>query len=169
MPGCSPSWLGGRAWGGQGPRGAAGITRPGFGRQVTECGPLPCSLPAALDSALLHSIETTIIDWSHQIRDVLNKDSAQPLLDGSNPLPRVEFDFWRTRLRNLGCIHEQVVPPAPPRPGATSPPCPGAPCSPSVLPPAALHARDHDHRRAEEGEELLLAGAQGCFQGRQCR
>ncbi|XP_019398323.1 PREDICTED: dynein heavy chain 17, axonemal [Crocodylus porosus] len=67
------------------------------------------SLPAALDSALLHSIETTIIDWSHQIRDVLNKDSAQPLLDGSNPLPRVEFDFWHTRLRNLECIYEQLL------------------------------------------------------------
>uniref|UniRef100_A0A8C3FY90 Dynein axonemal heavy chain 17 n=1 Tax=Chrysemys picta bellii TaxID=8478 RepID=A0A8C3FY90_CHRPI len=58
--------------------------------------------------SLLHAIETIIIDWSHQIRDVLSKDSAQPLLDGSNPLPKVEFEFWSSRLVNLQCIHEQV-------------------------------------------------------------
>uniref|UniRef100_A0A670I2K3 Dynein axonemal heavy chain 17 n=1 Tax=Podarcis muralis TaxID=64176 RepID=A0A670I2K3_PODMU len=57
---------------------------------------------------LLHSIETIIIDWSHQIRDILSKDSAQPLLDGLNPLPRVEFDFWHSRQVNLQCINEQV-------------------------------------------------------------
>ncbi|XP_034645210.1 dynein heavy chain 17, axonemal-like [Trachemys scripta elegans] len=67
-------------------------------------------LPAAMDSSLLHAIETIIIDWSHQIRDVLSKDSAQPLLDGSNPLPKVEFEFWSSRLVNLQCIHEQLSP-----------------------------------------------------------
>lgn len=66
------------------------------------------SLPATVDSSLLHSIETIIIDWSHQIRDILSKDSAQPLLDGLNPLPRVEFDFWYSRQVNLQCINEQV-------------------------------------------------------------
>uniref|UniRef100_A0A670I3P5 Dynein axonemal heavy chain 17 n=1 Tax=Podarcis muralis TaxID=64176 RepID=A0A670I3P5_PODMU len=65
-------------------------------------------LPRAVDSTLLHSIETIIIDWSHQIRDILSKDSAQPLLDGLNPLPRVEFDFWHSRQVNLQCINEQV-------------------------------------------------------------
>ncbi|KAM9001324.1 dynein axonemal heavy chain 17 [Sarcophilus harrisii] len=66
------------------------------------------SLPPSTDNALLHAIETIIIDWSHQIRDVLSKDSAQPLLDGLHPLPRVEFDFWHARLMNLNCIHEQL-------------------------------------------------------------
>uniref|UniRef100_A0A8D0H5U7 Dynein axonemal heavy chain 17 n=1 Tax=Sphenodon punctatus TaxID=8508 RepID=A0A8D0H5U7_SPHPU len=65
-------------------------------------------LPAAIDSSLLHSIETIIIDWSHQIRDVLSKDSAQPLLDGLNPLPRVEFEFWHDRQVNLQNINEQL-------------------------------------------------------------
>lgn len=65
-------------------------------------------IPSSLDNSLLHSIETIIIDWSHQIRDVLSKDSAQALLDGLHPLPRVEFEFWDTRLMNLQCIHEQV-------------------------------------------------------------
>uniref|UniRef100_G3TNR2 Dynein axonemal heavy chain 17 n=1 Tax=Loxodonta africana TaxID=9785 RepID=G3TNR2_LOXAF len=64
--------------------------------------------PRALDDSLLHAIETIIIDWSHQIRDVLSKDSAQALLDGLHPLPRVEFEFWDARLANLNCIHEQL-------------------------------------------------------------
>uniref|UniRef100_A0A803TIG4 Dynein axonemal heavy chain 17 n=1 Tax=Anolis carolinensis TaxID=28377 RepID=A0A803TIG4_ANOCA len=66
---------------------------------------------SSVDSALLHSIETIIIDWSHQIRDILSKDSAQPLLDGLNPLPRVEFDFWYSRQVNLECINSQVIKP----------------------------------------------------------
>ncbi|KAL4676954.1 hypothetical protein H8957_008548 [Semnopithecus entellus] len=65
-------------------------------------------IPSSLDNALLHAIETIIIDWSHQIRDVLSKDSAQALLDGLHPLPRVEFEFWDARLLNLKCIHEQL-------------------------------------------------------------
>lgn len=73
-------------------------------------------VPSALDNSLLHAIETIIIDWSHQIRDVLSKDSAQPLLDGLHPLPRVEFEFWDARLMNLKYIHEQVTVP-PPRGG----------------------------------------------------
>uniref|UniRef100_A0A803T9B7 Dynein axonemal heavy chain 17 n=1 Tax=Anolis carolinensis TaxID=28377 RepID=A0A803T9B7_ANOCA len=72
--------------------------------------PLPDHLDT-VDSALLHSIETIIIDWSHQIRDILSKDSAQPLLDGLNPLPRVEFDFWYSRQVNLECINSQVIKP----------------------------------------------------------
>ncbi|XP_062977556.1 dynein axonemal heavy chain 17 [Elgaria multicarinata webbii] len=69
------------------------------------------TLPRAVDSTLLHSIETIIIDWSHQIRDILSKDSAQPLLDGLNPLPRTEFDFWYSRRLNLQCINEQLYAP----------------------------------------------------------
>ncbi|XP_055096955.1 dynein axonemal heavy chain 17 [Symphalangus syndactylus] len=65
-------------------------------------------IPSSLDNSILHTIETVIIDWSHQIRDVLSKDSAQALLDGLHPLPRVEFEFWDAQLLNLKCIHEQL-------------------------------------------------------------
>ncbi|XP_066292954.1 dynein beta chain, ciliary-like [Branchiostoma lanceolatum] len=60
------------------------------------------------DRALLHSVESVIIDWSHQIRDVLRRDSAQPLLAGQNPLPYVELDFWKAKAANLQCIYEQL-------------------------------------------------------------
>lgn len=72
--------------------------------------PPPGRIPSALDNSLLHAIETIIIDWAHQVRDVLSKDSAQALLDGLQPLPRVEFEFWDARLMNLKCIHDQVPP-----------------------------------------------------------
>uniref|UniRef100_A0A673VKH9 Dynein axonemal heavy chain 17 n=1 Tax=Suricata suricatta TaxID=37032 RepID=A0A673VKH9_SURSU len=65
-------------------------------------------IASTLDSPLLHAIETIVIDWSHQIRDVLSRDSAQALLDGLHPLPRVELEFWDARLMNLKCIHEQL-------------------------------------------------------------
>nr|XP_033816070.1 dynein heavy chain 17, axonemal isoform X1 [Geotrypetes seraphini] len=64
-----------------------------------------------VDNSLLHAIETVIIDWSHQVRDILVKDSAQPLLDGLNPKPHVEMDFWNSRLLNLECIHDQLLKP----------------------------------------------------------
>ncbi|XP_069511343.1 dynein axonemal heavy chain 17 [Ambystoma mexicanum] len=66
---------------------------------------------AFVDTTLLHAIETVIIDWAHQLRDVLSKDSAQPLLDGLNPLPIAEIDFWNVRLVNLEYINEQLLMP----------------------------------------------------------
>ncbi|XP_035168476.1 LOW QUALITY PROTEIN: dynein heavy chain 17, axonemal [Oxyura jamaicensis] len=68
-------------------------------------------LAGPVDGSVLHSIETIVIDWSHQIRDILSKDSAQLLLEGLHPLPRTEFEFWHTRTRNLQCINEQLLSP----------------------------------------------------------
>lgn len=63
---------------------------------------------ATVDSNLLHAIESVVIEWSHQVQDVLKKDSSQALLEGGNPLPRVEVEFWKLRYQNLLNIHEQV-------------------------------------------------------------
>ncbi|CAG5123285.1 unnamed protein product, partial [Candidula unifasciata] len=60
------------------------------------------------DRSLVHAIESVIIEWTHQIRDVLKKDSVQPLLDGLNPSPFVEIKFWESRGQNLECIYEQL-------------------------------------------------------------
>ncbi|NXU59271.1 DYH17 protein, partial [Turnix velox] len=69
------------------------------------------SLAGTVDVAVLHSIETVIIEWSHQITDILSKDSAQPLLEGLHPLPRVEFEFWHTRAIHLQCLSDQLLSP----------------------------------------------------------
>jgi len=58
--------------------------------------------------ALVHAIESVVIEWTHQIREVLKKDSAQPLLEGLNSLPYVEMEFWKIKAQNLECIYDQV-------------------------------------------------------------
>ncbi|KAM4674546.1 dynein axonemal heavy chain 17-like [Amazona ochrocephala] len=65
----------------------------------------------SMDVSVLHAIETIVIEWSQQIRDILSKDSAEPLLEGLHPLPRAEFDFWHTRTVNLQCISDQLLSP----------------------------------------------------------
>ena len=53
-------------------------------------------------------VESVVIDWSHQIRDVLKRHSAEPLLEGLNPGPLVEVAFWRDRCDNLESIVDQL-------------------------------------------------------------
>ena len=57
---------------------------------------------------LVHAVESVVIEWSHQIREVLKKDSAQQLLDGLDPLPSVEIEFWKSKRAHLESISEQV-------------------------------------------------------------
>ena len=49
-----------------------------------------------------------MIDWVHQTQDVLKKSSAKPLLDGLNPTPFVELDFWKARQANVEFIFDQL-------------------------------------------------------------
>uniref|UniRef100_A0A8C9SNB8 Dynein axonemal heavy chain 17 n=1 Tax=Scleropages formosus TaxID=113540 RepID=A0A8C9SNB8_SCLFO len=81
--------------------------------------PLPVCLErvgqAALekDKSILHSIESVVIDWCHQIRDVIKRDSAAALLEGKNPTPDEELLFWRDRsvFADLECIYGQLKSP----------------------------------------------------------
>lgn len=117
-------------------------------------------IPPSLDNSLLHAIETIIIDWSHQIRDLLSKDSAQPLLDGLHPLPRVEFEFWDARLANLKCIHEQVTPPCHVVPGPPWLSSHRATCWPGrVIPPPPLCADPQDPRGDPDNPHKVLGSS----------
>ena len=60
------------------------------------------------ERGLVHSIESAIIDWAHQISKALKHSSAQPLLEGLNPTPLVEIDFWKARAINLENIFDQL-------------------------------------------------------------
>jgi dynein heavy chain len=57
---------------------------------------------------MIHAIETVLIDWVKQLRDVLKKDPTQALLGGANPTPVVEIKFWDSKAENLQCIYDQV-------------------------------------------------------------
>lgn len=50
-----------------------------------------------VDKSIIHSLESAVIEWSHQIRAVLKKDSAEALLEGKNPTPHTEMLFWKNR------------------------------------------------------------------------
>ncbi|RLV89556.1 hypothetical protein DV515_00014816, partial [Chloebia gouldiae] len=50
-----------------------------------------------INKSLVHATESAIIDWSQQIQRVLMKESSEPLLQGTNPTPRVELEFWKSR------------------------------------------------------------------------
>ncbi|KAK2515450.1 hypothetical protein Q9233_013963 [Columba guinea] len=50
-----------------------------------------------IDKSLVYAMESAIIDWSHQIQEALKKESSEPLLQGSDPNPKVELEFWKNR------------------------------------------------------------------------
>ena len=66
---------------------------------------------AARDKGMVHAIESAVIEWTRQVRDVLKRDSAQPLMDGLHPTALVELDFWVVKKKSLKSIHEQLTSP----------------------------------------------------------
>lgn len=74
--------------------------------------PLPHgSKNAETSTAILHTLETAVIDWTHQIKEVIKSNSAAPLEQGLNPGPMVEIDFWIAKAANLKSIHQQLTDP----------------------------------------------------------
>nr|XP_054501355.1 dynein axonemal heavy chain 9-like [Agelaius phoeniceus] len=62
-----------------------------------------------ISKSLVHATESAIIEWSQQIQRVLRKESSEPLLQGTNPTPKVELQFWRSRCADLEGIHSQLT------------------------------------------------------------
>ncbi len=58
---------------------------------------------------MIHSVESVVIEWCHQVRDVLETNSADALLEGLNPGPVVEVQFWKERCADLFFIMDQVT------------------------------------------------------------
>lgn len=50
-----------------------------------------------VDESIIHSLESAVIEWSHQIGVVLKEDSSEALLEGKNPTPHTELLFWKNR------------------------------------------------------------------------
>ncbi|KAJ6660744.1 hypothetical protein lerEdw1_017370 [Lerista edwardsae] len=78
--------------------------------------PLPASMECIdevavtqyIDTTLLYTIETMVVQWTHLISDVLKLDSAQLILQGENPGPSAEIQFWQRQKENLLGIYEQL-------------------------------------------------------------
>ncbi|XP_069504355.1 dynein axonemal heavy chain 11 [Ambystoma mexicanum] len=71
----------------------------------------PNQIDKHYERTVLHSLESVVIEWSHQIRDVLKQESSQPLLEGQSSGPQTEIEFWKNRRDNLLCIYDQLQSP----------------------------------------------------------
>ncbi|KAJ3090810.1 hypothetical protein HK102_002597 [Quaeritorhiza haematococci] len=61
------------------------------------------------DKSILHTLESAVIDWTHQIKEVIKSSSSAPLEEGLNPGPMVEIDFWAAKAANLKSIYQQLT------------------------------------------------------------
>ena len=50
---------------------------------------------------LIHAIESVVIQWAHQIQEVVGQDSSEPILAGQYPWPHQELNFWKEKAKNL--------------------------------------------------------------------
>lgn len=55
-----------------------------------------------VDKSIIHSLESAVIEWGHQIHRVLEKDSSEAL-EGRKPTPRAELLFWNNRSEPRHC------------------------------------------------------------------
>ncbi|ERE69467.1 dynein heavy chain 17, axonemal [Cricetulus griseus] len=63
----------------------------------------------SIDKSIVYTIESAVIKWSHQVQVVLKKESSQLLLQGENPTPKVELEFWKSRCEDLEHIYNQLM------------------------------------------------------------
>jgi dynein heavy chain len=62
----------------------------------------------AHDKDSIHILESAVILWTGQIRDILAQESETPLLRGENPGPDYELNFWKMMSSNLNCVADQL-------------------------------------------------------------
>ncbi|XP_032136134.1 dynein heavy chain 9, axonemal isoform X1 [Sapajus apella] len=62
----------------------------------------------SIDKSVIYAIESAVIKWSYQVQVVLKRESSQPLLQGENPTPNVELEFWKSRYEDLKFIYHQL-------------------------------------------------------------
>ena len=62
----------------------------------------------ARDKDRIHALESSIIIWSKQIKEILKLDPESAFKDGKNPLPSQEIEFWISKSENLNAISDQL-------------------------------------------------------------
>ena len=77
------------------PRHALGIRDDGNNRK------------APLDRSLIQSMQSCVIEWAKQIKEIAGNDSAQLCMDGF-PTPHKEIAFWEDREKNLWSLYQQI-------------------------------------------------------------
>ena len=60
------------------------------------------------DRERVHVLESAVVMWSNQIKNVLRMDPEASMKKGDNPGPLVELTFWESRAANLNSIRAQI-------------------------------------------------------------
>jgi len=61
------------------------------------------------DKESVHILESSIISWTAQIKEVLVKDPEQRMLEGLHPGPDEELEFWSSKAKNMNSVHVQLT------------------------------------------------------------
>lgn len=69
---------------------------------------LPSADRASKDKERVHVLETAVVTWTKQIKNVLKLDPEHALKSGDHPGPMVELAFWAAKARHLNSIQQQL-------------------------------------------------------------
>ena len=69
---------------------------------------LPSADKASRDKERVHVLETAVVTWTKQIKNVLKLDPEHILKLGSHPGPLAELEFWDSKAKHLKSIMEQL-------------------------------------------------------------
>ncbi|KAH7825191.1 dynein haevy chain 4, outer dynein arm beta [Monocercomonoides exilis] len=61
-----------------------------------------------LSKDFIHTLESSVIDWSYQIKSVIDLQVSPAFSSGKLPGPSAEIEFWKKKEENLQAIMEQL-------------------------------------------------------------
>lgn len=70
--------------------------------------PIDLSVPIVHNKERIFLMESAVITWTKQIRNILKQDPEMKLKQGQHPTPDVEIDFWKRKASNLNSIFKQL-------------------------------------------------------------
>lgn len=70
---------------------------------------LPSADKASRDKERVYVLETAVVTWTKQIKNVLKLDPEHALKSGDHPGPLTELEFWESKAKHLTSINEQLT------------------------------------------------------------
>jgi dynein heavy chain len=78
------------------------------GKTLLPLPPAEGASDPARDKERIHVLESAVVTWTRQIKNVLKTDPEAVLKHGEHPGPLVEVEFWAAKAQNLNSIYEQL-------------------------------------------------------------
>jgi len=64
---------------------------------------------STMEKERVHSLESAVVTWTRQIKNVLKTDPENLLKANEHPGPSAQMKFWEAKAINLNSIHEQLT------------------------------------------------------------